>query len=133
MSFPSIPMIILILIGWKLKLLAGFQFSFFFLHTNFSPSTCQKTQRENMSEGNLTKNTKSYDVQLKLMIIGDSTVGKSSLINRFVDGNFLTSLTSTIGVDFKVKLVDIDNLRVRLQIWDTAGQERYRAITSSFL
>jgi len=86
-----------------------------------------------MSEGNLTKNTKSYDVQLKLMIIGDSTVGKSSLINRFVDGNFLTSLTSTIGVDFKVKLVDIDNLRVRLQIWDTAGQERYRAITSSFL
>ena len=86
-----------------------------------------------MTEGNLVKNTKSYDVQLKLMIIGDSTVGKSSLISRFVDGNFLTSLTSTIGVDFKVKLVEIGDLRVRLQIWDTAGQERYRAITSSYL
>ena len=84
------------------------------------------------TNGNLSKNTEHYDVQFKFLMIGDSTVGKSCLIARFVDSKFI-SLASTIGVDFKVKFVDIDGLNVRLQIWDTAGQERYRAITSAYL
>ena len=83
--------------------------------------------------GNLSKDTKAYDIQFKILTIGDSTVGKSSLIGRFAEGKFSTGLMSTIGVDFKVKIVDVDGLHARLQIWDTAGQERYRAITSSYL
>ena len=59
--------------------------------------------------------------QYKFVLVGDSAVGKSSLINRFVDRSFNESLMSTIGVDFKFKKIRIDNKDVKLQIWDTAG------------
>lgn len=58
-------------------------------------------------------------------------VGKSSLLLRFADNTFTGSYITTIGVDFKIRTVNIDGQRVKLQIWDTAGQERFRTITST--
>jgi len=69
---------------------------------------------------------------LKILIIGESGVGKSSLLLRFTDDQFDPELAATIGVDFKVKVIDIDGNRVKLQIWDTAGQERFRTLTPSY-
>jgi len=59
-------------------------------------------------------------------------VGKSSLLLRFTEDMFNPSFISTIGIDFKVKTVDIDGKRVKLQVWDTAGQERFRTITTAY-
>ncbi|BFG02661.1 ras-related protein Rab-35 [Drosophila madeirensis] len=75
---------------------------------------------------------RGFDHLFKLLIIGDSGVGKSSLLIRFSDDTFSGSYITTIGVDFKIRTVDIDGLRVKLQIWDTAGQERFRTITSTY-
>nr|CAD7425776.1 unnamed protein product [Timema monikensis] len=75
---------------------------------------------------------REYDHLFKLLIIGDSGVGKSSLLLRFADNTFSGSYITTIGVDFKIRTVDVDGERVKLQIWDTAGQERFRTITSTY-
>ena len=74
----------------------------------------------------------AYDYLFKLLLIGDSGVGKSCLLLRFSDDTYDTTFSSTIGVDFKIKTVDLDGKVVKLQIWDTAGQERFRTITSSY-
>lgn len=74
----------------------------------------------------------AYDHLLKLLLIGDAGVGKSSMLLRFTDSTFDENLGSTIGVDFKVKVVDVDEKRVKLTLWDTAGQERFRTLTSSY-
>ncbi|XP_033733922.1 ras-related protein Rab-1A-like isoform X2 [Pecten maximus] len=73
-----------------------------------------------------------YDYLFKYLLIGDSGVGKSSLLLRFADDVFSDTYIYTIGVDFKIRTVEIDSSIVRLQIWDTAGQERFKTITSSF-
>jgi len=73
-----------------------------------------------------------YDYLFKLVLIGDSGVGKSCLLLRFADDNFSDSFISTIGVDFRFRTVTIDEKIVKLQIWDTAGQERFRTITSAY-
>mmetsp|Transcript_43316 Transcript_43316/g.60163 ORF Transcript_43316/g.60163 Transcript_43316/m.60163 type:complete len:203 (+) Transcript_43316:176-784(+) len=73
-----------------------------------------------------------YDDLFKLLIIGDSGVGKSCLLLRFSDNIFTDNFISTIGVDFKISTIDVDGNKVKLQIWDTAGQERFRTITSSY-
>ncbi|XP_050428729.1 ras-related protein Rab-35 [Adelges cooleyi] len=75
---------------------------------------------------------KEYDHLFKLLIIGDSGVGKSSLLVRFADNTFSGSYITTIGVDFKIRTVVVDGEKVKLQIWDTAGQERFRTITSTY-
>ncbi|XP_062384237.1 ras-related protein Rab-18-B [Sardina pilchardus] len=69
---------------------------------------------------------------LKILIIGESGVGKSSLLLRFTDDTFDPELAATIGVDFKVKTIAIDGNRAKLAIWDTAGQERFRTLTPSY-
>jgi len=75
---------------------------------------------------------KDYDHLFKLLIIGDSGVGKSSLLVRFADNQFTGNYITTIGVDFKIRTIEISGERVKLQIWDTAGQERFRTITSTY-
>lgn len=73
-----------------------------------------------------------YDYLFKLLLIGDSGVGKSCLLLRFADDSYVESYISTIGVDFKIRTVEQDGKTIKLQIWDTAGQERFRTITSSY-
>ena len=73
-----------------------------------------------------------YDYIFKLLLIGDSGVGKSCLLLRFADNTYSESYISTIGVDFKIRTIDLDQKTIKLQIWDTAGQERFRTITSSY-
>jgi len=73
-----------------------------------------------------------YDYLFKLLLIGDSGVGKSCLLLRFADDTYTESYISTIGVDFKIRTIEQDQKTVKLQIWDTAGQERFRTITSSY-
>ena len=73
-----------------------------------------------------------YDHLIKLLLIGDSGVWKSCLLLRFSDDQFTTSFITTIGIDFKIRTVDLDGSRVKLQIWDTAGQERFRTITTAY-
>lgn len=69
---------------------------------------------------------------LKLLLLGNSTVGKTSLMLRFCEQTFSLNFSPTIGVDYKFKTVDMDGRRVKLQIWDTAGQERFKAITQRY-
>ena len=64
--------------------------------------------------------------------MGDSGVGKSCIILRYIENNFSTNLMNSIGVDFKLKNIELDNKKIKLQIWDTAGQERFRTITTSY-
>lgn len=73
-----------------------------------------------------------YDYLLKLIIIGDSSVGKTCLLLRFSDDQFPTSHMPTIGIDFRIKTINIMNKNVKLQVWDTAGQERFRTITQTY-
>jgi Ras-related protein Rab-1A len=73
-----------------------------------------------------------YDYLFKLLLIGDSGVGKSSILLRFTDDIYSEAFISTIGVDFKIKTIEVDGKIIKLQIWDTAGQERFRTITSSY-
>jgi len=72
-----------------------------------------------------------HDALFKLVLIGDSGVGKSCLLLRFADDSFTDSYISTIGVDFRFRTVRLGDKFVKLQIWDTAGQERFRTITSA--
>jgi Ras-related protein Rab-1A len=73
-----------------------------------------------------------YDYLFKLLLIGDSGVGKSSMLIRFTDDTYSEAFISTIGVDFKIKTIGLEGKIIKLQIWDTAGQERFRTITSSY-
>ncbi|KAG4305502.1 hypothetical protein PORY_001058 [Pneumocystis oryctolagi] len=75
---------------------------------------------------------KTMHYLFKLLLIGDSGVGKSCLLLRFADDTYTESYISTIGVDFKIRTIELDGKTVKLQIWDTAGQERFRTITSSY-
>mmetsp|Transcript_5649 Transcript_5649/g.6825 ORF Transcript_5649/g.6825 Transcript_5649/m.6825 type:complete len:204 (+) Transcript_5649:445-1056(+) len=77
-------------------------------------------------------NPPDYDYLFKLLLIGDSGVGKSCLLLRFADDTYTESYISTIGVDFKIRTIELDGKTIKLQIWDTAGQERFRTITSSY-
>eukprot|EP01045_Picozoa_sp_COSAG04_P031551 COSAG04_NODE_5878_length_1465_cov_179.322840_2_plen_199_part_00 len=72
------------------------------------------------------------DFLYKLLMIGDSGVGKSSLLLRFASDQFEDSYMTTVGLDFKIRTVEVDGKVVKLQMWDTAGQERFRTITSSY-
>ena len=73
-----------------------------------------------------------YDTLIKVIIVGDSGVGKSSIMTRYCDKFFTNSYISTIGVDFKIRKIVIGNTKCKLQIWDTAGQERFKSITTSY-
>uniref|UniRef100_A0A8C4I011 small monomeric GTPase n=1 Tax=Dicentrarchus labrax TaxID=13489 RepID=A0A8C4I011_DICLA len=74
----------------------------------------------------------NFDFMFKLLIIGNSSVGKTSFLFRYADDSFTSAFVSTVGIDFKVKTIYRNDKRVKLQIWDTAGQERYRTITTAY-
>ncbi|XP_070296878.1 ras-related protein Rab-10 [Salvelinus sp. IW2-2015] len=76
---------------------------------------------------------KTYDLLFKLLLIGDSGVGKTCVLFRFSDDAFNTTFISTIGIDFKIKTVELQGKKIKLQIWDTAGQEKVPTpITTSY-
>eukprot|EP00095_Tigriopus_kingsejongensis_P009942 snap_masked-scaffold981_size73921-processed-gene-0.3 protein:Tk09942 transcript:snap_masked-scaffold981_size73921-processed-gene-0.3-mRNA-1 annotation:"ras-related protein rab-10" len=75
---------------------------------------------------------KSYDLLFKLLLIGDSGVGKTCILFRFSDDAFNNTFISTIGIDFKIKTIELRGKKIKLQIWDTAGQERFHTITTSY-
>ena len=74
----------------------------------------------------------SYESLFKLLVVGDASVGKTSIMLRYVDNTFSHSMLSTIGVDFKTRTITVNRRQVKLQIWDTAGHERFRTITNAF-
>lgn len=105
---------------------------------SYSDSYQQEVKRDNVGKGH--QRNASYDVgymqrqaasgkrslaTLKLLLIGNSGVGKSALLTRFADDHYAPSFIPTIGIDFRVREVSVDGARLRLQIWDTAGQERF--------
>jgi Ras-related protein Rab-1A len=73
-----------------------------------------------------------FDYLFKILVIGESGVGKSALLLRFAENTFSETFMSTVGVDFKIKKVNVRDKVLKLQIWDTAGQERFRTIMASF-
>merc|ERR1712196_71317 len=73
-----------------------------------------------------------YDYLFKVVLIGDSGVGKSNLLTRFTRNEFNRESKSTIGVEFATQTIEVEKKNIKAQIWDTAGQERYRAITSAY-
>ncbi|XP_003388803.1 PREDICTED: ras-related protein Rab-11B-like [Amphimedon queenslandica] len=80
----------------------------------------------------MTSKEEEYDFLFKVVLIGDSGVGKSNLLSRFTRNEFNLESKSTIGVEFATRSIKVDGKVVKAQIWDTAGQERYRAITSAY-
>ena len=81
---------------------------------------------------NSSQGDKEYEFIFKVLLLGNSNVGKSSLFLRFVDDIWNDTFVPTIGVDFKIKTLEIDNKKIKMQIWDTAGQERFKNIISSY-
>ena len=79
-----------------------------------------------------TKGGEDYEFIFKVLLLGNSNVGKSSLFLRFVDDIWNDTFVPTIGVDFKIKTFNIDEKKIKMQIWDTAGQERFKNIIASY-
>ncbi|KRW98601.1 P-loop containing nucleoside triphosphate hydrolase [Pseudocohnilembus persalinus] len=77
-------------------------------------------------------NQQEYDHLFKLLLIGNSGVGKSCMLMRYSENSFTNNFYNTIGVDFKIKSLQIEDRNIKLQIWDTAGQDRFRTITNSY-
>ncbi|XP_041358625.1 ras-related protein Rab-3-like isoform X2 [Gigantopelta aegis] len=104
------------------------------------PGTCIYRLTEKLKMASATNDSKwqkdaadqNFDYMFKLLIIGNSSVGKTSFLFRYADDSFTSAFVSTVGIDFKVKTVFRQDKRVKLQIWDTAGQERYRTITTAY-
>ena len=76
--------------------------------------------------------SQKYNHLFKLLIIGESGVGKTCLLLRFTDDSFISNHLTTIGIDFKIKIINLDNKLIKLQIWDTTGEERFRTITKTY-
>jgi len=80
----------------------------------------------------MTDDSDNYKQLYKIIIIGDSGVGKSNILGRYLHNEFKHDTKSTVGVEFGSKQLKVDGINIKLQIWDTAGEERYRAITSAY-
>lgn len=68
----------------------------------------------------------------KILILGDSSVGKSSILMRYTENTFNTNMATTVGIDYKLKKIKVDDVELKLQIWDTAGQEKYRSLAQNY-
>ena len=72
-----------------------------------------------------------FDYTIKILVVGDSTVGKTNFIRMFIENKFYQNYMTTSGIDLKTSNIEIKNKKIRVQLWDTAGQEKYRAITTN--
>ena len=73
-----------------------------------------------------------YSLIFKMILIGDSGVGKTNILNRYINNKFLETTKSTVGVELGTKIEEYNNKKIKIQIWDTAGQERYKSITKTY-
>ena len=73
-----------------------------------------------------------YEMMIKIILIGDSAVGKTNIMNKYLKGTFNENTKATVGVEFGSKLFNIENHKIKARIWDTAGQEKYKAITGAY-
>ena len=73
-----------------------------------------------------------YSLIFKMILIGDSGVGKSNILSRYINNSFSETTRSTVGVELSAKVEEINNTKIKIQIWDTAGQERYKSITKTY-
>jgi nuclear-control-of-ATPase protein 2 len=96
------------------------------------PSAAQDSKQAPAATRTINTNPGCDRRQIKLLLIGDSGVGKSCCLLRFSEDSFTPSFITTIGIDFKIRTIELDGKRVKLQIWDTAGQERFRTITTAY-
>jgi len=80
----------------------------------------------------MRKNSEEYDYLFKIILIGESGVGKTNLLNRYISNDFLKDSKATVGVEFGLKKLNIFGKKVSAQIWDTAGQERYKSVTNAY-
>ncbi|KAK7888686.1 hypothetical protein WMY93_024246 [Mugilogobius chulae] len=94
--------------------------------------TLIKMASANSTYGQKEASDQNFDYMFKILIIGNSSVGKTSFLFRYADDSFTPAFVSTVGIDFKVKTIYRNDKRIKLQIWDTAGQERYRTITTAY-
>ena len=78
------------------------------------------------------ENNEEEEIKIKIMLLGESQIGKTSLIQRYVKNNFNLSYITTVGIDFQLKQIKMNNKSIKLQIWDTAGQERFKNITKRY-
>ncbi len=76
--------------------------------------------------------SQEYDFLMKLILVGDSGVGKTNILSKYLKNDFDPDAKATVGVEVSTKNIEIDNKRIKVQIWDTAGQERYKSITSTY-
>ncbi len=76
--------------------------------------------------------SKPYEHLFKKILVGDCGVGKSTILQRYIDSNFNHQYTPTIGIDFTSKIIEVNNTKIKLHIWDTAGQERFRSISKIY-
>uniref|UniRef100_A0A7S3J9M8 Ras-related protein Rab-1 n=1 Tax=Euplotes harpa TaxID=151035 RepID=A0A7S3J9M8_9SPIT len=83
-------------------------------------------------ETSKTADAPDYEFLFKLLLIGNSGVGKSCILMRYADNSFTENFFNTIGVDFKIKTITLNDQIIKMQIWDTAGQDRFRTLTSSY-
>ena len=77
-------------------------------------------------------NDDAYDHLVKILMIGDSGVGKTCILQRIIRGDFSVNHLTTIAIDFKLKMMNINGTRLKMQLWDTAGQERFNTLTQGF-
>jgi len=96
------------------------------------PQSHDSSRSLSSHSANIRAHKKKHDILAKIILLGDSTVGKSCLTNRYVMNDFDFNSIATVGMDIRIKNIDMDGKVVKLQIWDTAGQERYRGITKAF-
>ena len=78
------------------------------------------------------ENEDEFDYTCKIVLVGETSVGKTNILSRFCRDEFLANSKCTLGIEFATKVINFENKKIKLQIWDTAGQERYRALTNSF-
>jgi len=98
----------------------------------FRKQNKRTTKQEKPTDLSVQQNKSEYDHLFKFLLVGDTCVGKSSILLRFSDNIFSSENFTSLGVDFKIKNMIINDSMTRFQIWDTAGQERFRTITSSY-